>query len=84
MSTRELYFKSLLQTDLPCGQISFMRKKDKIISFDRITVSFHEKDRESAVNKMIETESTDNFLCWTNSIEGQSIIEGIRFKWNIV
>lgn len=86
MTTREIYFKNLVSSELPMGIVQYTYKddngviqlfgKDVCLEFrtDEITV-------EKSINIMKEIEKTDGFMFWNNSPEGE---EFFKSNWGLI
>ncbi len=74
MNTREIYFKMIMQCELPVCRFNYTFKEDGVIKVDSITLSIREKDQDSCISYMKTFEKSKNgFMFWNNSIEAEEI-----------
>ncbi len=74
MNTREIYFKTLMSTELPVGLSGYTYKdKNGVIQLgNSLCLRFSNEDHEENIKKMFEMETTiSGFMFWNNSPEGE-------------
>lgn len=78
MTTREIYFKSLISTDFPVGRIGYICKDEHgVIQIGKdLCVRFSTKESvvDESLELMREIESRPGFMCWSCSEEGESLM----------
>ena len=78
MSTREIYFKCLMLSELPKGFVGYIFKdKENVIQLGScIPLEFSTKEDIVSENlkKMKEIESIEGFMFWHDSNEGEKFI----------
>lgn len=79
MTTREIYFKCLMKSNLPIGLIGYVYKdKNNILQIGK-TICVEFKTDEEIVNKYIqkmkEIEQRNGFTFWCDSIEGENFFK---------
>lgn len=83
MTTREIYFKALISSDLPSGMIGYVYKDDKgIIQIGEYICLELQTDKnivEKSINKMNKVEKMEGFMFWNISPEGEYFFEK---NWN--
>jgi len=86
MTTREIYFKEVISSDLPMGHVGYVYKdKNNVIQIGNdITLFFttNEVDVNNALIKMNIVENSDGFMFWNRSSEGEAFIKSIKFTYN--
>lgn len=82
MTTREIYFKILVMSDLPQGLIGYTYvDNDGTIQVGKsvaLELRTDETTVEKSINIMKEVENIEGFMFWNNSTEGEEF-----FKNNI-
>ena len=85
MTTREIYFKNLVSTDLPMGSVGYTYKdKDGLIQiWNSVSLELRtdELTVEKSVKIMEDIEKTDGFMFWNNSPEGE---EFFKSNWSVI
>ncbi len=77
MTTREIYFKTIMQTDLPVGMVGYIIKKNNVIQLgNNICLRFD--NHEENIDKMKSIEKIDGFMFWGYSDEGENFIRDNR------
>jgi len=86
LTTREIYFKNVVNTDLPQGLVSYVYKdKDNIIHpYDSIPLSLSTEESIviESIERMEEVEKSDGFMFWTLSQEGEEFFEINKKEFN--
>lgn len=85
MTTREIYFKNVVLSDLPIGHVYYVyRDKNDVIQIGTsITLEFstNEVDVNNALIKMNIVENSDGFMFWNASSEGEEFMKTIKFTY---
>jgi len=75
MTTREIYYKTYIESELPVVRMNFICKENNIIQIGNwIPIQFNEEDHESNILKMEEIEKRDGFMYWINTPEGEELL----------
>jgi hypothetical protein len=86
LTTREIYFKNVVNTGLPQGLVSYVYKdKDNIIHpYDSISLSLSTEESIviESIERMEEVEKSDGFMFWTLSQEGEEFFEINKKEFN--
>lgn len=76
MTTREIYFKNVIKTDMPAGMVGYtFIDKNNIIQIGKtllLELRTDEKTVLCSIKKMNQVELTDGFMFWNSSEEGES------------
>ena len=79
MTTREIYFKNVIQSDLPVGFVGYtVRDSDNIIRIGRVVALELRTDEQTISNslkQMEKIEQSEGFMFWNTSIEGEKFFE---------
>jgi len=79
MTTREIYFKELVLSDLSKGRVGFVVKnKDGIIQIGKdicLEFSTNKEIIEKSINKMRNIENDKEFQFWNRSPEGEEFFK---------
>lgn len=79
MSTREIYFKILFYSDLPTGLVGYVYKdKNGTVQIGKtipLELNTNETTVEESVRHMKEIESTEGFMFWNNSPQGEKFFD---------
>lgn len=85
MTTKEIYFKNAVLSDLPIGHVYYVyRDKNDVIQIGTsITLEFktNEIDVNNALIKMNIVENSDGFMFWNASPEGEEFMKTIKFTY---
>lgn len=83
MTTREIYFKNVVLSELPVGRVGYVfRDKKNVIQLGSdICLKFStDKDiAEESINYMMNIEKSDGFMFWNASPEGE---EFFKSNWS--
>lgn len=75
MTTREIYFKALIMSDLPMGRIGYTYKdKNGVIQIGKtlcVSLKTNENIVINAIKQMNKIEQLDGFMFWNLSLEGE-------------
>lgn len=79
MTTREIYFKILIQSDLPTGRAGYVyMDKDGVIQIGSdicLELRTDEKMTKDSIYRMEQIEKTEGFMFWNNSPEGEEFFK---------
>jgi hypothetical protein len=86
MTTRDVYFKTLVETELSVG-FMFYTCIDSYAKYttNNILLTFSTDDLISSkeIDKMVEIEKSDDFMFWNNTPEAEKFYNGVKFKLNV-
>lgn len=74
MTTREVYFKCLIQTDMPVGLVGYVCKEDGIVKIGK-TISMRFNQHETNIVEMQKIEQREGFMFWNHSTEGEALFK---------
>ena len=79
MTTREIYFKNVINTDLPHGLVFYVYKDNNDVIQLGNSIALSLSTKESIVIKSIESmekvEKSNGFMFWSLSPEGEDFFE---------
>lgn len=85
MTTREIYFKALMSTELPLGMIGYTYKdEDGVIQLGKSICLNLRTDEEAvvkSVKQMNKIEESNGFMFWNISSEGEVFFKD---NWNTI
>jgi len=85
MTTREIYFKYVMLSDLPIGWVGYVCKdENNIIQIGKkicLELRTHEKTIEKSLKIMSEIENSKGFMFWDKSIEGKKFFND---NWDVI
>jgi hypothetical protein len=86
MTTREIYFKILIECDLPLGLAMYTYKDNSgVIQVGNNIPLFFSTDElvvSDAIRQMKEIENIDGFMFWNASLEGEEFLKSIKIIHN--
>jgi hypothetical protein len=84
MTTREIYFQSVMSTDLPVGILYWLKQHPRTfdgktetlkVSIEKLFLKFDRNDYEESIEMMVSTEKLEGFMFWALSPEGRNYME---------